>query len=54
MRPMMEAHAAKLQQAVQDMKAQLSQLTSTVTENEYRLGETFQDVSDLKAHYETL
>lgn len=54
MRPMMEAQSAKLQQAVQDIKSQLSQLTSAVATNENRLGVMFQDVSELKSQYETV
>lgn len=54
MRPMMEAHTAKLHQAVQDMKTQLSQLTNTVATTEHRVGEAFQDISELKSRYETL
>lgn len=54
MRPLMEVHSAKVQQAVQDMKAQLTQLATTVATNECRLGESFQDISDLKSRYETL
>lgn len=54
MRPLMEAHTAKLQQAVNNMNAQLNQLTNMVTTNEYRLGETFQDIIELKSKYEAL
>lgn len=54
MRPMIEAHTAKLHQAVQDMKTKLSQLTNAVATNESRVGEAFQDISELKTRYETL
>lgn len=54
MTPIMQTHAATLQQVVQDLKGQYTQLAHTVTTNECRLGELFQDTSDLKQRYETL
>lgn len=54
MAPIMEAHTSTLQQAVHDLKGQLTQLTQAVSANESRLGEAFQDVSDFKSQCETL
>lgn len=54
MAPLFAAHTATLQQAVSELKGQLSHLTQAVNTNESRLGEVFQDVSDLKKQYETL
>lgn len=54
MAPMMEVQANTLQRALQDIKAQFHQLSQQVSANECRLGETFQDVHDLKGKYETL
>lgn len=54
MAPLMERHTAQLQQAVQEFKGQLHQLTNKVTANDCRLGETFQDVSTLNERFDTL
>ncbi|XP_063805109.1 uncharacterized protein LOC134983324 [Pseudophryne corroboree] len=60
--PIMESHAAKVTQAVHDIKSQFKQLSKRVQANEQRLGETFHDVADLKeqcaflqkSHYQLL
>lgn len=54
MTPIMQAHTSTLKKAVQDLKGQLTQLSHTVTNNECRLGELFQDASDLKQRYDEL
>lgn len=52
--PMLEAHTSTLQQAVLELKGQITQLSQVVSTNECRLGEVFQDVSELKTQYDSL
>lgn len=54
MTPLMEAHTLTLQQAVLEIKGQITQLSQAVSANECRLGEAFQDVSELKLRYKSL
>lgn len=54
MTPMLQAHTATLQRAVHELKGELTQLTQAVHTNECRLGEVFQDVSELKRQHDTL
>lgn len=54
MTPMLEAHTATLQRAVQDLKGELTRLTQALHTNECRLGEVFQDVSEIQRQYDTL
>lgn len=54
MAPIMEVQTERLQQAVQDVKSQIHQLSRQVCINEGRIGETFQDVHTLKENYAAL
>lgn len=54
MAPLMEAQAESLKRAIQDIKSQFHQLAQQVATNEHRIGETFQDVHDLKRSYDKL
>lgn len=52
--PLLERHTTQLQQVVEEFKGQLHQIAITVHSTESRLGETFQDVHNLKENYDTL
>lgn len=54
MAPMMEAQSENLKRVMQDMKTQLHQLSQQVVNNEHKIGETFQDVHNLKEQYDAL
>lgn len=54
MAPLMEAQAENLKRAMQDIKLQFHQLAQQVATNEHRIGETFQDVHNLKESYDAL
>lgn len=52
--PLLEKHTTQIQQLVEEFKGQLHQIASKVNHTEARLGETFQDVHELKGKYDSL
>lgn len=54
MAPIMQAHTASLRNAVAELKGEINHLAQSVSMSEGRMGELFQDTTDLKQKYESL